>query len=363
MILPRFPPLPTESWPDGYVPWAAMGRPECQVLQDSAGLWLEPLHGQTVAIIGFGNQGRAHALNLRDSGIHVVVGGRAGSTARAAARLAGFEEFDAADAASKAALVAICVPDHVAGEVWATVQPAMRAGAVAGFVCGAPLRYGLVTAPPERGIVMVAPKGPGATLRMRYTMGQGIPALLAVHSLGADPQRTRALALAWASGIGCGRSGVIESTAAVEAETDLFGEQVVLCGGMVHLMQAAYDALVSAGYPPEIAYIECIHELKQVADLVYEHGIAGMRDRISPTAAFGIDEAGPVVVDERTRAAMQDLLGRVRDGSFFAELMADQRHGGRRLREGRAAAAAKPLEDAGRTVRAMMPWLGQENHR
>lgn len=340
-----------------------MGRPECQVLQDSAGLWLEPLRGQTVAIIGFGNQGRAHAMNLRDSGIDVIVGGRAGSAARTAARDEGFQQFDAADAASQAALVAICVPDHVAGEVWTDVQPAMRVGAVAGFVCGAPLRFGLVTAPPERGIVMVAPKGPGATLRMRFTMGQGIPALLAVHSPGADPERTRAMALAWSAGIGCGRSGVIESTAAVEAETDLFGEQTVLCGGMVHLMQAAYDALVSAGYPPEIAYIECIHELKQVADLVYEHGIAGMRERISPTAAFGIDEAGPVIVDEHARAAMQGLLSRVRDGSFFAALMADQREGGRRLRQGRAAATAMPLEDAGRTVRAMMPWLAQEHRR
>jgi len=340
-----------------------MGRSECQLLQDSAGLWLEALQGQTVAIIGFGNQGRAHAMNLRDSGITVVVGGRAGSAARDAARHEGFQQFDAADAASQAALVAVCVPDHVAGGVWSAVQPAMRADAVAGFVCGAPLRYGLVTAPPERGIVMVAPKGPGATLRMRFTMGQGIPALLAVHSPGADPQRTRALALAWAAGIGCGRSGVIESTAAIEAETDLFGEQTVLCGGMVHLMQAAYDALVSAGYPPEIAYIECIHELKQVADLVYEHGIAGMRERISPTAAFGIDEAGPVVVDDRTRAAMQGVLARVRDGSFFAALMADQREGGRRLLSGRTAATAMPLEDAGRTVRTMMPWLAQENRR
>ncbi|MBM4051950.1 MAG: ketol-acid reductoisomerase [Planctomycetes bacterium] len=338
-----------------------MGRPECQVLQDSAGLWLEALHGQTVAIVGFGNQGRAHALNLRDSGIRVVVGGRSGSTARAAARSERFEEFDTAEAASLAALVALCVPDHVAGDVWATVEPAMRADAVAGFVCGAPLRYGLVAAAPARGIVMVAPKGPGSTLRKRFTMGQGIPALMAVHAAGADPKRTRALALAWAAGIGCGRSGVIESTSAVEAETDLFGEQAVLCGGMVHLMQAAYDALVAAGYPPEIAYIECIHELKQVADLVYEHGIAGMRERVSPTAAFGIDEAGPVVVDDRTREAMKDLLERVRDGRFFAALMADQLNGGRRLREGQTQAAAMTLEQAGRTVRAMMPWLAQES--
>jgi ketol-acid reductoisomerase len=336
-----------------------MGRPQCQVLQDSLGLWLNPLQGKTVAIIGFGNQGRAHAMNLRDSGIKVIVGGRTGSVAREAARNEGFPQCDAAHAASEAALVALCVPDHVAGEVWATVRPAMRAEAVAGFVCGAPLRYGLVTAPPERGIVMVAPKGPGATLRMRFSMGQGIPALLAVHSPGADPQRTRALALAWAAGIGCGRSGVIETTAAIEAETDLFGEQAVLCGGMVHLMQVAYDTLVTAGYPPEIAYIECIHELKQIADLLYEHGMAGMRERISPTAAFGIDEAGPVIVDDRTRAAMQILLARVRDGSFFEALMADQREGGRRLREGRDAAAAMPLEDSGSTVRAMMPWLAR----
>jgi ketol-acid reductoisomerase len=337
-----------------------MDRSECQVLQDSAGLWLKPLSGQTVAIIGFGNQGRAHAMNLRDSGVDVVVGGRAGSSARAAARSDGFRDADAPDAASQAALVAFCVPDHVAGDVWASAHTAMQEDAIAGFVCGAPLRYGLVSAPPTRGIVMVAPKGPGATLRMRYTMGQGIPALLAVHAPGADPERTRALALAWAAGIGCGRAGVIESTAAVEAETDLFGEQAVLCGGMVHLMQAAYDALVCAGYPPEIAYIECIHELKQVADLVYDHGIAGMRERISPTAAFGIDEAGPVIVDDHARAAMQGLLARVRDGSFFAALMEDQHRGGRRLAAGRAAAAAKPLEDAGRTVRSMMPWLARE---
>jgi len=340
-----------------------MGRSECQVLQDSAGLWLEPLRGRTVAIIGFGNQGCAHAMNLRDSGIDVIVGGRPGSAARKAAQDEGFQQADAADAAARASLVALCVPDHVAGEVWASVHPSMRPDAVAGFVCGAPLRYGVVEAPPHRGIVMVAPKGPGTTLRMRYTMGQGIPALMAVHAPGDDPQRTRALALAWAAGIGCGRSGVIESTAAVEAETDLFGEQAVLCGGMVHLMQAAFDTLVDAGYPPEIAYIECIHELKQVADLVYEHGISGMRERISPTAAFGVDEAGPVVIDDRTRAAMQRLLERVRDGSFFARLMADQREGGSRLREGRSAAAAKPLERAGRTVRAMMPWLAQEHRR
>ena len=337
-----------------------MGRPDSQVLQDSAGLWLNPLLGQTVAVIGFGNQGRAHALNLRDSGIRVVVGGRPGSPARAAARDLGFPDLDAVDAVGEASLVALCVPDQVAGDVWSIVEPSMPPDAVAGFVCGAPLRFGLVQAPPTRGIVMVAPKGPGTTLRMRYAMGQGIPALMAVHAGGSDPARTRALGLAWAAGIGCGRAGVIESTAAIEAETDLFGEQAVLCGGMVHLMQAAYDTLIDAGYPAEVAYIECIHELKQVADLVYEHGIAGMRERISTTAAFGIDEAGPVIVDDATRDALRTLLARVQDGSFFARLMADQRTGGSQLRDGRTKANAQPLEAAGHTVRGMMPWLGKE---
>lgn len=336
-----------------------MDLPESQVLRDSTGQWLEPLRNKVVAIVGFGNQGKAQALNLRDSGIRVVVGGRPDSAARADAKAHGFETFDSARAASQSDLAVLCVPDEAAGAVWNSVKAELNPAAVVGIVCGAPLKFGLIDAVPERGLVMVAPKGPGLTLRQRFVVGQGIPAVVAVHQPGADPETTRAYAFAWAAGIGCGRAGVIESTAAVEAETDLFGEQVVLCGGMVHLMRAAYDTLIEAGYPPEIAYIECIQELKQVADLVYEHGIAGMRARISTTAEFGIDRAGPVVVDERTKASMRALLERVRDGTFFAVLLEAQRGGGARRAGAAARADSADLEAAGRSVRAMMPWLGK----
>ncbi len=335
------------------------------------GIGADALRGRAVALVGYGNQGRAHALNLRDSGIEVRVSGRPGSAARSRAREDGFDVRDVADAVRGASLVVLALPDEAHAQAWReAIAPHLRAGQTAGFIHGSSVHFGLVAPVAGVGMVLVAPKGPGTTLRERFVAGQGIPALLAVAQeraadAGTDGSAGAAggapssldLARAWAAGLGCMRAGVVRTTFRDEAETDLFGEQAVLCGGMIGLAQAAYEVLVEAGYPPLLAYTECIHEIKQVADLLYARGPAGMRAAISNSAEFGTYAAAPRMADERTKAAMRQLLDEIRSGAFTRRMQADHDAGGPWFRAQRAAADAHPMEASGRDVRALMPWL------
>lgn len=254
-------------------------------------------------------------------------------------------------------LVAFSLPDSVHGEVCPPYLDAMEHGSVAGFLHGFSVHFGLVRVPAPIGVVMVAPKGPGTALRERFLQGMGIPCLLAIHQGGSDPMRTRNIADVWAAGIGCTRAGLVETTFKDECETDLFGEQSVLCGGMLALMRAAYETLVEAGYPPLLAYTECVHEVKQVADLVCDRGIVGMSRAISPTAKFGAMVASERIDDARLRATMRGILAEVRDGSFARNLIDDARSGGAALAAFDSALASHPMEREGEKVRAMLPWL------
>ena len=328
------------------------------------GVTATALVGRPVAVVGYGNQGRAHALNLRDSGVDVRVAGRPGSSARARAESEGFRTLDTPDAVREADLVVVALPDEAHAAAWAgTIAPNLVPGQTAGFIHGSSVHFGMVKPVPGIGMVLVAPKGPGTTLRERFVMGQGIPALVAMHS---ERDRTDGgpsaldVARAWAAGLGCARAGLVHTTFRDEAETDLFGEQAVLCGGMLGLAQAAYEVLVEAGYPPLLAYTECIHEIKQVADLLYARGPAGMRAAISNSAEFGTYAAAPRMADERTKAAMRTLLDEIRSGAFTRRMQADHDAGAPWFRAQRAAADAHPMERAGAEVRALMPWLANE---
>ena len=325
---------------------------------------IAPLAGKTIAVLGFGNQGAAHALNLRDSGLDVLVANRADSDNCRRAIAAGFPPMAIEAAVGQADLVIVALPDEAQPDVWpGRIEPHLRAGATVGFLHGFALRYELIRPPADVNVIMVAPKGPGRTLRARFQAGLGIPCLFAVHQQapppadgpGAGAADAEAIGLAWAHGIGCARAAVVYTTVADETETDLFGEQSVLCGGMTELILAAFGVLVEAGYPPELAYLECCHEVKQVADLVYERGLSGMTSAISNTAEFGAYASGPVVVDEATRARLRGILDRVRDGSFAATLRADHARGFPWFEERRRILREHPIEAAGSTVRS---WMG-----
>ena len=321
---------------------------------------LAPLAGRRVAVLGFGNQGRAHALNLRDSGIQVMVGGRSGGTGVAQARDAGFACANLADAAADADLVIVALPDEVHADAYGDhIARSIARGATLGFLHGFSLRYGLLAPRDDLGVVLVAPKGPGTTLRDRFLQGQGIPALFAVQRESTRGD-SRALGLAWANGIGCARAGIIETTFAHETETDLFGEQAVLCGGLAGLIRAAFETLVDAGYPAELAYIECCHEVKQVADLVYARGLAGMREAISNTAEFGSFDAQSRIATPALRAEFDRILDEIRDGRFARRITDDHARGDSWLAAQRDTARRDPIESVGKRVRALMPWLASE---
>jgi ketol-acid reductoisomerase len=322
---------------------------------------VEGLTGKCVAIIGYGNQGRAHALNLRDSGIEVLVGTREGPGANNA-RDEGFDVRSIEEATSAGALVVIALPDETQASVFAdAIAPNLEPGTTVGFIHGFAIHHGLIDPPEGTGVIMVAPKGPGTTLRTRFEAGQGIPCLLAVHrdSHAGDAE---AIALAWAAGLGCARAGVIDTTFAHETETDLFGEQTVLCGGIAALILAAFETLVEAGYPPELAYIECCHEVKQIADLVYERGLTGMRQAISNTAEFGAYDAMQRLDTPELRAQFKEILEEIQSGRFGQRMQADHSTGGQAIARARDAGETHPIEEAGKLIRSLMPWLADEGH-
>jgi ketol-acid reductoisomerase len=320
----------------------------------------------TVAVVGFGSQGHAHALNLRDSGVDVRVGLRAGSGSRAAAEEAGLETAAIADAVRDAQLVALLVPDHVQKEVWeAEVRPSLAPGAAVLFAHGLNIHFGRIAPPEGHDVVMVAPKAPGHRVRELYVSGAGTPGLVAVHQYASG--RALDLALAYGVGIGCGRVGLLETTFAEETESDLFGEQAVLCGGVPALVQAGFDTLVAAGYQPEIAYYECLNELKLIVDLLYQGGYEYMRYSVSDVAEYGDLSRGRRVVDDGVRARMQAILDEIRSGAFAEELFADDDTGRPRFAEHRRRGEeeAREIERVGKELRGLAGiegLLGQEAH-
>jgi ketol-acid reductoisomerase len=324
---------------------------------------LELLDGK-VAVVGYGSQGHAHALNLHDSGVDVHVGLRDGSGSRRAAEDAGLEVGTIAEAVRGARLVAILVPDHVQKDVWdADVLPNLEPGAAVLFAHGLNVHFGRIEPPEDHDVIMVAPKAPGHRVRELYISGAGTPGLVAVHRDASG--RALQVALAYGVGIGCGRVGLLETTFAEETESDLFGEQAVLCGGVPALVQAGFDTLVAAGYQPEIAYYECLNELKLIVDLLYQGGYEYMRYSVSDVAEYGDLSRGPRVVDDGTRERMQAILEEIRSGAFARELFADDeagRPGFAELRK-RGEEQAREIERVGKELRQLAGiegLLGQE---
>ena len=317
---------------------------------------LHQLDGKTVAIIGYGSQGHAHALNLRDSGVEVLVGLRPSSSSVAAARDAGLTVLGVTEAASRSDLVMILVPDELHHDVYEReVRDGVADGNMLLFGHGFSIHYGEVEPPPGVDVALVAPKGPGHLVRRQYTEGSGVPGLVAIEQDATG--NARALALAYAKGIGCTRGGVIETTFKDETETDLFGEQAVLCGGASELVQAGFETLVEAGYDPEMAYFECLHELKLIVDLIYEKGLAGMRYSISNTAEYGDYTRGKRVITAETRANMKKILAEIQSGEFAREWIAENRANQENFLRMRAEQNASQVESVGKELRAHMDWI------
>jgi ketol-acid reductoisomerase len=324
------------------------------IYDDDANLHL--LDGKTVAIIGYGSQGHAHALNLKDSGVEVVVGLRADSASAAKAREQGLEVTSVVEASSRGELVMILLPDERHHQVWeAEIRDGIAEGNMILFGHGFSIHYKEIEPPPGVDVGMVAPKGPGHLVRRQFTEGSGVPGLIAVEQDATG--NARALALAYAKGIGCTRGGVIETTFKDETETDLFGEQAVLCGGASELVQAGFQTLVEAGYDPEMAYFECLHELKLIADLMYEKGLAGMRYSISNTAEYGDYTRGKRVITEETRASMREILKEIQSGDFAREWIAENRAGQENFKRMRAEQADTQVEHVGGELRSHMDWI------
>jgi ketol-acid reductoisomerase len=316
---------------------------------------LKSLAGKTVAIIGYGSQGHAHALNLRDSGVKVIVGEVADPALRAKPLAAGFEVVDTPEAARRGDLIAVLIPDPIQAKVYKEqIEPNLSKGKALLFAHGFNIHYKFIVPSQDVDVIMIAPKSPGHRMRELFAEGQAVPALLAVEQNASG--QAEQIALAYAKGLGCLKAGVIRTTFREEVETDLFGEQVVLCGGVSALVTAAFETLVEAGYQPEIAYFECLNELKLIVDLIYEGGIKYMRYSVSDTAEYGDYTRGPVVIDARVRETMQKILADVQNGSFAREWMEESAQGGQRFRDMRAQAAAHLIEKVGTELRKMMPW-------
>ena len=315
------------------------------------------LDGKTVAIIGFGSQGHAHAMNLADSGANVVVGLRPGSAHTAKAEAAGLKVLDIEAAAEAGDIVMMLVPDELAANIYKTqVAQHMKEGNVLAFAHGFNIHYNQIKPAADIDVIMIAPKGPGHTVRTQYLEGRGVPSLIAVHQDASG--KAKDYALAYASGIGAGRAGILETSFREETETDLFGEQAVLCGGVTELMKAGFDTLVEAGYEPEMAYFECIHEMKLIVDLINEGGFAKMRYSISNTAEYGDYRTGKRLITEDTRKEMKKVLTEIQNGTFASEFMTEFSSGRRgKFLATRRVESEHPLEKVGASLRKMMSWL------
>jgi ketol-acid reductoisomerase len=321
---------------------------------------LNALKGKTAAVIGFGSQGHAHALNLKESGVKVIVGLYPGSKSIEVAKKHGFEVYDAAEAVKKADIIFMAVPDLLISSVYEKdVKPNLKKGKTLLFSHGFAIHFKTVVPPKEIDVIMVAPKGPGHLVRRQYLEGRGVPALIAVFQ--NPSKQAKKVALAWARGIGATRAGVIETSFKEETETDLFGEQAVLCGGATSLVQAGYETLVNAGYQPEMAYFECLHELKLIVDLMYEAGISGMRFSISETAKYGDVVTGPRIINKAVRAEMKKVLKEIQDGTFAKGWIKEAKTGKKKYHKLLADGAKHPIEKTGARLRGLMPWIGKRN--
>lgn len=317
---------------------------------------LTPFQGKKIAVIGYGSQGHAHAQNLRDSGLDVIVANRPGSANYNLAVADGFQPVSAADAAREADVISLLVPDQVAAKVYEEeIAEHLTEGKTLVFSHGFNIHYHQIVPPANVDVVMVAPKSPGHLVRRMFQQGQGVPGLLAIHQDASGEAKQRALA--YAKGIGCTRAGVIETTFEEETETDLFGEQVVLCGGLTELIRAGFDTLVEAGYQPEVAYFECLHELKLIVDLIYEGGISYMRYSISDTAEYGDITVGKRIITEETRKEMRRVLDDIQSGRFAREWILENQANRASFATLRRKEAAHPIEQVGKRLRAMMPWI------
>ncbi len=322
----------------------------------------EPLRDRVVAVLGYGAQGHAHALNLRDSGLRVIVAQRPGSPRHRQAVADGFEPVALDEAARQADLLIFALPDDAAPQLYAErIAPHLRSGQTLGFIHGFCIHYGLIAPPADVDVVLVAPKAQGRGVRRLYQEGRGPAVLVGVHQDATG--RARQTALAWAAGLGAHRSLILETSFAEETETDLFGEQAVLCGGLSHLIIAAFETLIEAGYPAELAWFECCYEVKLLADLIHEHGISGMRERISSTARFGDLTRGPRVIDAQVHDRLRQILDEIRSGAFAREFLDDQRSGGETMRRLLEAGRNHPIERLGAGLRRRLGLGSQRPQR
>lgn len=316
----------------------------------------ELIQGKKIAVIGYGSQGHAHALNLKDSGCDVRVGLREGSKSWQAAEEAGLKVMTVADAAKEADLIMILAPDEKQAEIYEqSIAPNLNSGDTLAFAHGFNIHFGYIKPPADVDVIMIAPKGPGHMVRRVYQEGAGVPCLICSEQDASGQAMDVALSYAW--GIGGARAGVIETTFKNETETDLFGEQAVLCGGLTSLIQAGFETLVEAGYPPEMAYFECFHEVKLIVDLMYEGGMKKMRYSISNTAEYGDYYAGEKVITDSSKAAMKEILKRIQDGSFADEFIEDSKNGQKKLLANREAENASQIEEVGETLRSLFSWI------
>ena len=321
---------------------------------------LEPIKDKTVAVIGYGSQGHAHSLNLNDSGIDVVVGLRTDSSSHKDAEVAGLKGLSVADAAKAADIIMILTPDHSQAQTYRDdIAPGIESGNVLMFAHGFNIHFNQIVPPADIDVIMVAPKGPGHLVRRQYQEGMGVPGLLAIHQDASG--QAKQTGLAYAKGIGATRAGVIETTFAEETETDLFGEQVVLCGGTSELIRAGFETLVAAGYQPEIAYFECLHELKLIVDLIYEKGITGMRYSISDTAEYGDMTRGKRIITDETRAEMKKILGEIQRGEFAREWIQENQAGRPEFSLIQKREAGHQIEIVGKELRSMMSWIDSQD--
>jgi ketol-acid reductoisomerase len=321
---------------------------------------LSLLKDKTIAIVGFGSQGHAHAMNLKDSGLNVLVGLYPGSKSWAKAEAAGLKVGTVTDVSKEADVVMILAPDTVQSDIYRHgVEQGMTAGKMLMFAHGFNIHFNQIQPPADIDVTMIAPKGPGHMLRKLYVEGIGMPALVAVHQNATE--QAKQLALAYAKGIGCARAGVLSTTFQEETETDLFGEQTVLCGGVTALITTAWETLVEAGYQPEVAYFECLHELKLLVDFIHTGGMASMRYTISDTAEYGDYTRGPRIIDEHVRESMREVLAEIQNGSFAREWILENQAGRPGFLAMRRLGAEHPIEEVGAELRAMMPWLKKEH--